>query len=107
MMELSPLTDGLPTKWAKAIAALTLLLTVFAYNVPSHIPEKWLPNSPEQIFLIRLLLSETVLLLGLFVVVLLVIYEYKNQIFAINERHRSHVAQLCKPTPSPKPSKRI
>lgn len=112
--ELAPLTDGLPTRWSKAIAVLTLTLTVFAYNVPSHIPEKWLPNSPEQIFLIRLLLSETILLLGSFVVIFLVVLEHKHlmsthagEIAALNEKHRSHVAQLCKPTPPQKKSERI
>lgn len=67
------LTCGLPTKWSRSIALLTLSLTIFAYNAPSHLPETWLPSSKEQIFLIQLLLSETVLLLGSFAVIVLVV----------------------------------
>lgn len=70
------LTDGLPTTWSKAIAALTLSTAPLAYKTPSVFPEAWLPNSPEQIFLIRLLLSETSLLIGSLFTFFLVVRHY-------------------------------
>ena len=72
------LTGGLPTKWSKAIAGMTLIATPSVYNVPSLLPLTWLPNSPEQIFLIRLLLSVSTLLLGSWIVLLLVVRAFHN-----------------------------
>ena len=80
------LTDWLPTTWSKAIAALTLGTAPLAYKTPSVFPESWLPNSPEQILLIRLLLSETSLLIGSLFTFLLVV------------RHYSIVPKIATPT---------
>jgi hypothetical protein len=86
--------DGLPTKWSRWCMGLTLVLSVTAYNVPSHLPQTWIPNSPEQIFLIQLLLSVTVLLLGTFVTLLLVISFHRKEVKAIEESCQSYVNQI-------------
>ena len=74
-----PLVGAIPTKWSRWCMGLTTALTIFAYTVPSHLPQKWLPNSEEQVFLIRLLLSETTLLLGSLVTLFLIVLAYNKQ----------------------------
>jgi hypothetical protein len=78
------LTCGFPTKWSKWTAVLTLFVTSLAYNAPSLLPQTWLPNSQEQIFLIRLLLSETILLLGSFAVIILVVIAHNAKDVTVN-----------------------
>ena len=72
------LANVIPTKWSQASAVVTLVITPLAYNAPSHLPPTWLPNSLEQIFLIRLLLSETTLLLGSLLTLGIVIYAHNE-----------------------------
>src|SRR5687768_13408955 len=86
------LADVIPTKWSRAIAVLTLGLIPLAYNAPSLLPPAWLPNSPEQIFLIRLLLS------GTFITLVLVVRAYNalvkshaTEIEAINAKHKTKI----------------
>ena len=74
----SLLTDSLPTIWSKAIAVLTLGITPLVYKMPFFFQAAWLPNSPEKIFLIQLLLSETVLLIGASGTFFLVVYHYSK-----------------------------
>ena len=81
------ITGGLPNKRSKAIAALTLLAIPAAYNAPSLLPLTWLPNSPEQVFLIRLLLSALSALLGTLLVLILVVRAYHAQVI-------KHLAEL-------------
>jgi hypothetical protein len=85
--------DGLPTKWSRWCMVSTIVLALFAYSVPSHLPQTWLPNSPEQIFLIQLLLSETVLLLGTFTTLLLVVLFHRKEVKAIEESCKSYINQ--------------
>ena len=73
------LTDGLPTKLSKALAVLTLVSIPSAYNFPSLLPLTLLPNSPEQVFLVRLLLSVSSLALGSLLVLVLVVRAYHAQ----------------------------
>ena len=54
----------LPTKLSKAIALLTPLSAYGVYKFLPNLPQTWLPSSPEQMFLIRLLLAVGVLFIG-------------------------------------------
>lgn len=69
------LEDVLPTKWSRRLAVATIALATGAYNLPSILPSSWLPNSQEQIFLLRVMLLETTALLGAFVVIVLLVVE--------------------------------
>ena len=70
------LANVIPTKWSQVTAALTLLAIPSAYNAPSLLPPTWLPNSPEQVFLIRLLLSALTGWAGSLLTLLLILHYY-------------------------------
>jgi hypothetical protein len=50
------LTDLLPTKWSQRLAVVTIAVAGSAYSLPSILPDSYLPESPEQKFLLRLVL---------------------------------------------------
>ena len=66
------LEDLLPTKWSGRLAWATVVVASSAYSLPSFLPDSFLPQSPEQIFLLRLvllLLSTTIGALSVLVTV--------------------------------------
>ena len=69
---------------------LTLLAVPAAYNFPSILPSSYLPTSPEQVFLIRLLLSALSALFGTFITLLLVLRAYYN----LSVKHQLKVTEL-------------
>lgn len=47
----------LPPRWPRWIALAALPVIVGAYNLPSALPEAYLPSAPTEVFLIRLVLA--------------------------------------------------
>jgi len=50
------LEDLLPTKWSQRLVVVTIAAAGGAYSLPGILPESFLPKSPEQMFLLRLVL---------------------------------------------------
>jgi hypothetical protein len=73
------LADGLPTTLSKAIAVALPVVITAAYNFPSIFPSTWISTSQEQLFLVRLLLSGTSLLIGTLIILFLVVRFYSTQ----------------------------
>lgn len=63
----------LPTKWSALLAKATVVLSASAAGLPSLLPISYLPESPEQIFLLRLLLLLLSALVGSLAVLILVV----------------------------------
>ena len=70
------LVELLPTKWSRWTAGSSILLSVVAYNLPSLLPESVLAIQPLTLFLVKLLLSISTLLLGSLVTLALVVRAY-------------------------------
>jgi len=73
------LDDLLPTKWSRRLALATIGASGVAYSLPSFLPASFLPQSPEQIFLLRLVLLLLSALVGSLVTLFLVIRAYNKQ----------------------------
>lgn len=72
------LIDTLPTKWSRWSAGSSLPLAVAAYNLPSLLPLSWQTTEPLTLFLVKLLLLVSTLLLGAFITLLLVVRAYNH-----------------------------
>lgn len=81
------LVELLPTKWSRWIAGSSILLSAAAYNLPSLLPESVLTMQPLTLFLLKLLLSATTLLLGSLVVLILVVRD-------CHEQSKIHAAEI-------------
>ncbi len=76
--------DLLPTKWSRRAALATIVIAGAAFGVPSILPQSYLPESQEEIFLLRIILLLFVALVGTLVVLFLVVREFNLQ--ATSER---------------------
>ena len=76
--------DLLPTKWSRRVALATIVIAGAAFGVPSILPQSYLPESQEEIFLLRIILLLLVAFVGTFAVLCLVVREFNLQI--ISER---------------------
>lgn len=65
--------EALPTKWSRQVALATVAIAVGAYGLPSLLPASYLPRSPEEIFLLRIVLFLFVALAGSLLVLFLVV----------------------------------
>jgi len=107
MNVLTKLSDLLPGAAAKWTALLSIALSALLYFLGGWLlTDTSMPPSLTPKLLI-LLLAGAPLLLGSFVILFFVVRNHIAEIAELNEKHRSHVAQLCKPVPPPKPSGRI
>lgn len=96
--------DLLPTKWAVRLAVLTLAAAGVSYQFPSMLPPAYLPQAPEQVFLLRLVCSLVATLVGTLAVLVAVLYAYNVQrkrslaeIESLNSKHNEHVELLSHP----------
>ena len=104
LSKLSALLPGIAAKWTAllsiALSALLYFLGVWLLTDTSMPPSL----TPK---LLTLLLAAVPLLLGSFIVLFFVVRKHIAEITELNEKHRSHVAQLCKPAPPTKKNERI
>jgi hypothetical protein len=89
--------DLLPTKWSRRVALVSIAAPAAAYGVPSLLPGSYLPTSPEQVFLLRLLLGAIVLLVGTLIVLALVVCSHVAQSKRIAELERELAARPVSP----------
>ena len=86
------LEDLLPTKWSRRLALATLAAAGAAFGVPSLLPQSYLPASPEQVFLLRLLLLLLAALVGSLAVLVLIVREFNSQ----SAKHEAEIEALKK-----------
>ena len=67
------LVEALPTKWSRRLSGWTLPVAALAYSLPTYLPSGYLPSSPVETFLLRLVLALSTLLLGSLAVLVLVL----------------------------------
>jgi hypothetical protein len=84
------LEDLLPTKWSRRLAVATVAAAGAAFGVPSLLPQSYLPASPEQVFLFRLVLLLLVALVGSLTVLVLVVREFNSQ----SLKHKADIEAL-------------
>ena len=70
--------DLLPTKWSRRVALATIGIAGGAFGVPSILPQSYLPESQEEIFLLRIILFLFVAVIGIVVVLSLVVFRASN-----------------------------
>lgn len=70
----------LPSTRSKSIAALSVALVPLVYATFKDLPTSWLPSSVSETFLVRLLLTETVALIGMVATFISVVYDYKGSL---------------------------
>ena len=73
------LDDLLPTKWGRRVALAAIMLSGSSYYLPSLLPSSFLPDSEEQVFFIRLVLSLSVLIIGSLIVIFIVVRAFHAQ----------------------------
>ena len=73
------LDDLLPTKWSRRLALATIGASGVAYSLPSFLPASFLPQSQEQIFLLRIVLLLLLALIGSLFTLVLVVRAYNTQ----------------------------
>ncbi|WP_077730036.1 hypothetical protein [Methylocaldum sp. 14B] len=73
------LDDLLPTKWSRRLALATIAASGAAYSLPSFLPASYLPQSQEQVFLLRLVLLLLLALVGSLFTLALVAHAYHAQ----------------------------
>jgi hypothetical protein len=72
------LEDLLPTKWSGRLAWATIVVAGSAFGLPSILPDSFLPKSPEQIFLLRLVLLLLSTTIGTIAILIVVVKEYNR-----------------------------
>ncbi len=93
----------LPGALPKWILGLSMLLSQVLYNLFPDLPKSWLPQTEEQTFLTRLLLSGSILLFGSVSLVILLmkhnrkIYvSFTSQIYSMHNKHKIEISELKK-----------
>lgn len=71
--------DLLPTKWSRRVAFATIVIAGAAFGVPSVLPQSYLPESQEKIFLLKIILLLLVAFVGTLAVLILVVREFNVQ----------------------------
>ena len=61
---ISPMQDFLPGALSKWILGLSIALPIALYRLYPDLPSAWLPQTESEKFLIRILISESILLFG-------------------------------------------
>lgn len=77
--------DLLPTKWSRRVGLATIMIAGAAFGAPSILPKSYLPDSPEEIFLLRIILVLFVAFIGTLTVLGLVLREFNLQATSMRE----------------------
>jgi hypothetical protein len=69
--------EFLPSTRSKFIAAVSVALTTLVYVAFKELPSSWLPTSESEAFLFRLLITETIALIGVVATLISVVCDYR------------------------------
>ena len=85
----------LPTKWSRWTAGSSILLSIATYNLPSILPLSGQATLPLTLFLMKLSLSMSVLLLGSLIVLILVVRHSNSLQIKLDSQEQLHETKIA------------